>query len=73
MNSKAIERKNISKEELQKYIGDYELAGMTIKIYLKNDKTLFALVPEHPEYELVSVDKDKFAIKNTFWIFYSIF
>jgi hypothetical protein len=30
---------------------------------LKNDQTLYAFVPGQPEYELVPVEKDKFAIK----------
>ena len=58
-----LEVKEMSKEELQKYIGDYEISGVTAKVFLKNDKTLYALVPGQPEYELVPVDKDKFALK----------
>lgn len=60
---KQIAVKEISKEEIQKYTGDYEIGGTTAKIFLRNDSTLFALVPGQPEYELVPVDKDKFAIK----------
>ncbi len=58
-----LDAKEISKEEMQKYLGDYEIKGVTVKVYLKNDKTLYALVPGQPEYELVPVDKDKFALK----------
>ncbi|HXS58357.1 MAG TPA: serine hydrolase [Hanamia sp.] len=60
---KQLVAKDVSKESLQKYIGEYDLKGVTVKFYLKNDKTLYAFVPGQPEYELVPVDKDKFAIK----------
>ena len=60
---KQLNIKGISKEEIQKYVGDYEISGSTVKIFLKNNITLFALVPGQPEYELVPIDKDKFAIK----------
>ncbi|MEO8853022.1 MAG: DUF3471 domain-containing protein, partial [Ginsengibacter sp.] len=60
---KQLDIKGISKEEIQKYVGDYEIGGATVKIFLKNNTTLFALVPGQPEYELVPVDKDKFALK----------
>ena len=58
-----LDIKGISKEEIQKYVGDYEISGSTVKIFLKNNTTLFALVPGQPEYELVPIDKDKFALK----------
>ena len=60
---KQLAAKEISKEVLQKYIGDYDIGGVTAKIFLKNEKTLYALIPGQPEYELIPVDKDKFAIK----------
>ena len=60
---KQIAVKEIPKEELKKYIGEYEISGATVKIFLKNDTTLYALVPGQPEYQLLPVDKDKFAIK----------
>ena len=50
-------------EGLKKYVGDYELGGAIVKLYIKNDKTLFALVPGQPEYELVPVANDKFGLK----------
>ncbi|MFN2458673.1 MAG: serine hydrolase [Chitinophagaceae bacterium] len=53
----------VKSNELKKYVGEYDLAGMTVKVYIKNDNTLFAFVPGQPEYELVPTDKDKFALK----------
>ena len=61
--TKQLKAKEVAKEDLQKYTGDYELSGATVKIYIKNDKTLYALVPGQPEYELVPIDKDKFGLK----------
>ena len=62
--TKTPKAKAISKEELQKYVGDYDLRGAAIvKVYIKDDKTLFVLVPGQPDYELFAVEKDKFAIK----------
>ncbi|WP_343747614.1 serine hydrolase [Fluviicola sp.] len=49
----------ISNDELAKYVGEYNLEGATIKIYLK-DKTLMVLVPGQPDYETVSVGNDTF-------------
>ena len=55
--------KEISVDDLKKYEGEYELApGMNTKIYIKDNK-LFAFVPGQPEYELVNIDTNKFALK----------
>lgn len=55
--------KSLTKEELNDYTGNYELAGMTVKVYLKGD-ILYALVPGQPDYELVPLqEKDKFSLK----------
>lgn len=61
--TKQLKAKEINKEDLQKYIGDYDMNGTIIKVYIKNDKTLYALVPGQPDYELVNVEKDKFGLK----------
>ncbi|QEC67089.1 serine hydrolase [Panacibacter ginsenosidivorans] len=61
--SKTPKGKEITKEELQQYEGEYDLSGTAIKVYLKGEKTLYLFVPGQPEYELVPVDKDKFSIK----------
>jgi CubicO group peptidase (beta-lactamase class C family) len=56
--------KEITAEELTKYIGDYDLAGAAIvKVYIKDNKTLYVLVPGQPDYELVPIEKDKFSLK----------
>ena len=50
-------------ESLQKYTGDYDFDGTTIKVNLKDAKTLIVVIPEQPEMELVPVSKGKFSIK----------
>jgi len=57
--------KEITKQELEKYTGEYELApGVFAKFYIKDEKTLFAFIEGQPEYELVATDKNKFAFKK---------
>ena len=53
----------ISKAELQKYLGEYQLPGILAKVYLRGENTLMLLVPGQPDYELVPVKKDLFKIK----------
>lgn len=62
--SRTEKPKEVTKEELQKYVGDYMLSTVTMKVYIKNDKTLYLFVPGQPEYELVPVDTNKFSIKT---------
>ncbi|MCX6225024.1 MAG: serine hydrolase [Bacteroidia bacterium] len=54
---------DIKKDDLSKYVGDYELAGIVMKFYVKGEKTLYCLVPGQPEYELSPIEKDRFALK----------
>jgi CubicO group peptidase (beta-lactamase class C family) len=56
--------KEITAEELKKFVGEYELVGMIAKIYTKSEKTLFLFVPGQPEYELQYLGSDKFTIKS---------
>lgn len=61
--ARQLPQKEVAKEDLQKYIGDYTLGGMEAKVYIKGEKTLYVFVPGQPEYELVATEKDKFALK----------
>jgi CubicO group peptidase (beta-lactamase class C family) len=62
--TKQIEAKTVTLAEMQKYTGDYELMGITAKVYIKENKTLFILVPGQPDYEMVPMGNGKFAIKT---------
>ncbi|MBT8288364.1 MAG: serine hydrolase [Bacteroidia bacterium] len=53
----------VDKKLLERYVGDYELGGMTVKIYLKNDEILYLFVEGQPEYELLATAKHKFSFK----------
>jgi CubicO group peptidase (beta-lactamase class C family) len=61
--TKLIVAKPVTAEELTKYVGEYELAGIVAKAYLKG-KTLYLFVPGQPEYETIPMGNDKFSIKN---------
>ncbi len=54
--------KLLSADQLQKYTGEYVIAGVTIKVYTRGDTLLF-FVPGQPEYQLANVGPDKFALK----------
>jgi len=54
--------KAVSAEILQKYVGDYVIGPVTIKVYIKGG-LLYFFVPGQPEYELANVGVDKFALK----------
>ena len=53
----------IVKAELQKYVGDYDLTGTNVKVYIKGDKTLVVFIPGQTDYELVPAKKDEFDLK----------
>ncbi len=56
--------KAIDQSELEKYAGTFEFApGQNAKFYIKDEKTLYAFIEGQPEYELVPIGKDKFALK----------
>jgi len=62
--TRAAKAKEITKDSLQPYVGDYDFGGVIAKIYTKGEKTLYMFVQGQPEYELVPIDKDKFSLKN---------
>ncbi|MFK7920957.1 MAG: serine hydrolase [Bacteroidia bacterium] len=48
---------------LAQYEGEYELGGAVVKVYIKDESTLYVFVPGQPEYELLPTGEHKFAIK----------
>jgi len=50
-------------ESLQKYTGEYDFIGNTVKVVLKDNKTLNLLITGQPDMELTPVSKAKFAVK----------
>jgi hypothetical protein len=55
---------SMAKAELEKYVGDYDLSGTNVKVYIKDDKTLIVFIPGQPDYELVPSNKDEFDLKT---------
>jgi CubicO group peptidase (beta-lactamase class C family) len=56
--------KAIKPEDLKKYVGDYELAGATTKVFIKGESSLILFVPGQPEYDLQYLGGHKFGIKT---------
>ncbi len=54
----------VTAEDLEPYVGDYELAGTNIKVYIKDENVLYVFVPGQPEYELVATGDHKFVFKT---------
>lgn len=52
-----------TKEQLEKYAGDYLLSGNTLKIYL-SENMLMAKISSQPDYELVPVSESNFNVKG---------
>ena len=62
--SKEIKAIEVKKADIEKYVGEYELApGTFAKFYIKGEKTLYAFIEGQPEYELTAIDKNKFNLK----------
>ena len=55
---------DIDVASLEKYVGDYEIAGTTINVYIKNENTLYMFVPGQPEYELLATAEHKFSFRS---------
>jgi CubicO group peptidase (beta-lactamase class C family) len=54
----------VSKADLSKYVGEYELSGLRFKIYIDEGGVLKAIVPGQPEYELEAIKENTFTLKG---------
>ncbi len=52
----------VDESVLESYVGDYDLSGTIVNVYIKNKK-LYVFLAGQPEYELLALAKDKFSIK----------
>lgn len=59
---KSLAAKELPKDSLTQYTGTFDL-GIDIKVLIRNDSSLFMIVPGQPDYELKYVGNDRFAIK----------
>lgn len=55
--------KALTKSELAAYTGEYNLGGVSVKVYIEGDNTLFVEVPGQPPYELIYTGNEKFVFK----------
>jgi len=53
----------LGKDDFRKYLGDYNMGGQQVKVYLKQE-ILMAKIPGQPDYILIPFAKDAFAIKG---------
>jgi hypothetical protein len=61
---KLPEVKELDKTELEKYRGEYDFGGATIKIFIVGKNTLKAFIAGQPEYELIPVKEHVFSLKG---------
>lgn len=54
----------IDAKTLEQYVGEYEISGNPIKVYIKNKETLYVFIEGQPEYELVATGKHLFSLKD---------
>ncbi len=62
--TRAPERAMMERSFLEKFIGQYEYQGVAVTFSLKGEKTLVAIVPGQPEYELVPYEGTEFNLKG---------
>lgn len=53
----------MAQNELQQYVGEYNLSGLTTKVYLRDDNMLMLHVPGQPDYETISIGNHEFKLK----------
>ncbi|MCP2604929.1 serine hydrolase [Candidatus Aminicenantes bacterium AH-873-B07] len=62
---KRVPEKKMREESfLRQFIGEYELNGLVLTVYLKGKDKLILIVPGQPEYELEPYKGTEFSLKN---------
>ncbi|MFA5403881.1 MAG: serine hydrolase [Ignavibacteria bacterium] len=61
---KVIEKKNVEKSTLEKYVGEYEISGAITKISIRGENTLILSIAGQPDYELIPIGENEFNIKD---------
>jgi CubicO group peptidase (beta-lactamase class C family) len=62
--TKQVSTSQIIKVDPKQYCGDYDFNGTIAKIYLTDGNMLKVAVPGQPDYELLPVKPDEFAVKG---------
>lgn len=55
---------HVDEATLGSYVGDFDLSGTAIKVYIKNKNKLYLFITGQPEYELLATGKHKFSFKT---------
>ncbi|HMO39372.1 MAG TPA: serine hydrolase [Saprospiraceae bacterium] len=53
----------VAKADLESYLGEYEMAGMAARVYLRGENMLMLFVPGQPDYETVPIGNHEFKLK----------
>ncbi|MEJ0105385.1 MAG: hypothetical protein WDO19_23755 [Bacteroidota bacterium] len=61
--SRTLKAAFVETDELQKYVGDYELSGVTAKVYLKNKNALYVFVPGNRNMKQYPAGNREFKLK----------
>lgn len=62
--TRSLKPKSINTSEMKKYLGEYLLGAITIKVYAKQENILMVSIPGQPDYETVSVGNHTFTLKG---------
>lgn len=54
----------VRRSDIARYAGKYEISGLEITVYIKDEKTLMMSVPGQPEYELIPTAEHEFNLKD---------
>jgi|WetSurMetagenome_2_1015567.scaffolds.fasta_scaffold39463_2 CubicO group peptidase (beta-lactamase class C family) len=61
---RVVEKKNVDKSSLEKYVGEYEISGVVTKVNIRGINTLILTVPGQPDYELIPTGNNEFDLKD---------
>lgn len=61
---RTVEKKEVGKSLLEKYVGEYDIMGTITKVTIRGEKTLVLTVPGQPDYELIPTGENEFNIKE---------
>ncbi len=54
----------VKNNNIEKYVGSYELSGISLKVFINDNKELILSVPGQPNYTLIHTTNDEFKVKE---------
>lgn len=61
--SRSPKSKPLTAEDLAKYVGEYQLMDMNVKVEVRNGSTLYVIAPGQPDYETIYTGNHEFRLK----------